>query len=101
MTRGSLQESSWSSLRFSGVIDFALDPRVGDDIQIVYQENFLDDQKFSDGPILAASFNNNGRLVEAFRYTDSQGDVGYFDADGVSMRKAFLACASRLYPGKF
>ena len=73
-----------------GVIDFALDPRVGDDIQIVYQENFLDDQKFSDGPILAASFNNNGRLVEAFRYTDSQGDVGYFDADGVSMRKAFL-----------
>lgn len=73
-----------------GVIDFALDPRVGDDIQIVYQENFLDGQKFSDGPILAASFNNNGRLVEAFRYTDSQGDIGYFDADGVSMRKAFL-----------
>lgn len=73
-----------------GVIDFALDPRVGDDIQIVYQENFLDGQKFTDGPILAASFNNNGRLVEAFRYTDSQGDVGYFAADGVSMRKAFL-----------
>ena len=39
---------------------------------------------------LAASFNNNGRLVEAYRYTDSLGDTGYFDAEGVSMRKAFL-----------
>ncbi len=73
-----------------GVIDFALDPRRGDEIIILFEENFLDDEKFSDGNILAASFNNNGRIVEAYRYTDSSGDTGYFDADGVSMRKAFL-----------
>lgn len=73
-----------------GVIDFALDPRRGDEIIILFEENFLDDEKFSDGNILAASFNNNGRLVEAYRYTDRSGDTGYFDADGVSMRKAFL-----------
>jgi murein DD-endopeptidase MepM/ murein hydrolase activator NlpD len=73
-----------------GVIDFALDPRRGDEIIILFEENYLDDEKFSDGDILAASFNNNGRLVEAYRYTDSLGDTGYFDADGVSMRKAFL-----------
>lgn len=73
-----------------GVIDFALDPRRGDEIIILFEENFLDGEKFSDGNILAASFNNNGRLVEAYRYTDSSGDTGYFDADGVSMRKAFL-----------
>ena len=73
-----------------GVIDFALDPRRGDDIVILFEENYLDGEKFSDGNILAASFNNNGRLVEAYRYTDSLGDTGYFDADGVSMRKAFL-----------
>ena len=73
-----------------GVIDFALDPRRGDEIIILFEENFLDDEKFSDGNILAASVNNNGRLVEAYRYTDSSGDTGYFDADGVSMRKAFL-----------
>ena len=46
--------------------------------------------KYSDGNILAASFNNNGRLVEAFRFIDSDGDVGYYDPEGVSMRKAFL-----------
>ncbi|REJ61840.1 MAG: peptidase M23, partial [Proteobacteria bacterium] len=73
-----------------GVIDFALDPRQGDEIMILFEENFLDDEKYSDGNILAASFNNNGRLVEAFRFTDSFGDVGYYDSDGVSMRKAFL-----------
>ena len=73
-----------------GVIDFALDPRRGDEIIILFEENYLDDEKFSDGDILAASFNNNGRLVKAYRYTDSSGDTGYFDADGVSMRKAFL-----------
>ena len=73
-----------------GVIDFALDPRRGDEIIILFEENFLDGEKLSDGNILAASFNNNGRLVEAYRYTDSSGDTGYFDADGVSMRKAFL-----------
>ena len=73
-----------------GVIDFALDPRRGDEIIILFEENYLDDEKFSDGDILAASFNNNGRLVEAYRYTDSFGDTGYFDAEGVSMRKAFL-----------
>ena len=73
-----------------GVIDFALDPRRGDEIMILFEENFLDDEKYSDGNILAASFNNNGRLVEAFRFTDSYGDVGYYDSEGVSMRKAFL-----------
>ena len=73
-----------------GVIDFALDPRRGDEIIILFEENYFDDEKFSDGDILAASFNNNGRLVEAYRYTDSLGDTGYFDAEGVSMRKAFL-----------
>ena len=73
-----------------GVIDFALDPRRGDGIIILFEENFLDGEKFSDGNILAASFNRNGRIVEAYRYTDSSGDTGYFDADGVSMRKAFL-----------
>ena len=73
-----------------GVIDFALDPRRGDEIMILFEENFLDGEKYSDGNILAASFSNNGRLVEAFRFIDSYGDVGYYDAEGVSMRKAFL-----------
>ena len=73
-----------------GVIDFALDPRRGDEIMILFEENFLDNEKYSDGNILAVNYSNKGRQVEAFRFTDSSGDVGYYDSEGVSMRKAFL-----------
>jgi murein DD-endopeptidase MepM/ murein hydrolase activator NlpD len=36
-----------------GVIDFALDPRKGDQITILFEEHFLDGEKISDGNILA------------------------------------------------
>ena len=75
---------------FGGVIDFALDPRVGDTIELVYEAQWLDGEKYSDGAIVAAAFTNRGTTFDAFRYTDSQGDMSYYNGEGVSMRKAFL-----------
>ena len=75
---------------FGGVIDFALDPRTGDTIHVLYEELILDDTRYGDGPILAASFTNRGETFEAYRYTDSEGDTSYYNEAGVSMRKAFL-----------
>ncbi len=75
---------------FGGVIDFILDPRKGDRMYLLYEELFLDGEKFGDGEIIAATFINQGEVFNAFRYEDSQGDVGYYNEDGVSMRKAFL-----------
>ena len=75
---------------FGGVIDFALDPRVGDTIELVYEEKFLDGNKLADGDIVAAAFTNKGETFEAYRYTDSAGDTSYYNEQGVSMRKAFL-----------
>ena len=75
---------------FGGVIDFVLDPRVGDTIHVLYEELMLDGMRFDDGPILAASFTNRGETFEAYRYTDSEGDTSYYNELGVSMRKAFL-----------
>ena len=75
---------------FGGVIDFVLDPRVGDTIHVLYEELMLDGARFDDGPILAASFTNRGETFEAYRYTDSEGDTSYYNELGVSMRKAFL-----------
>lgn len=75
---------------FGGVIDFALDPRVGDTIHVIYEELMLDGNRFSDGPILATSFTNRGETFEAYRYTDLEGDTSYYNESGVSMRKAFL-----------
>ncbi len=75
---------------FGGVIDFVLDPRVGDTIHLVYEELYLDGEKYADGDILAASFTNRGETFNAYRYRDANGDLGYYNEDGVSMRKAFL-----------
>ena len=75
---------------FGGVIDFALDPRKGDTIHLLYEELYIDGEKFSTGEILAASFTNRGTTFNAYRYEDSQGDSSYYNEDGVSMRKAFL-----------
>lgn len=75
---------------YGGVIDFVLDPRKGDTIHVVYEELYLDNKKYSDGSIVAASFTNQGKTYNAFRYVDASGDPNYYNEDGVSMRKAFL-----------
>ena len=75
---------------FGGVVDFALDPRRGDTMQLVYEELYVEGKKFSDGEIIAASFTNQGEIFNAFRYTDANGDINYYNEDGVSMRKTFL-----------
>ena len=75
---------------FGGVIDFVLDPRAGDSFHLVFEELFLDDEKYKDGAIIAVSYTNQGKTFNAFRYKDSEGEVSYYNEDGVSMRKAFL-----------
>jgi len=75
---------------FGGVIDFVLDVRNGDQFTVVYEEHYLDGEKIDEGNIIAASYSNRGTTYNAFRYTDPDGDTGYYNEDGVSMRKAFL-----------
>ncbi|GHD18380.1 hypothetical protein GCM10007052_25660 [Halioglobus japonicus] len=75
---------------FGGVIDFVGDPRKGDTMNLVFEEHLLDGTKFDDGDIIAASYNNQGKMFTAYRYVDVHGETGYYNADGVSMRKAFL-----------
>ena len=75
---------------FGGVIDFVQDPRKGDTFHVVYEEQYIDGKKYRDGAIVAASFTNRGQTFSAYRYLDSEGDIGYYSEDGTSMRKAFL-----------
>ncbi len=75
---------------FAWDIDFALDIRKGDRFSLIYQEKYLDGEKLGYGPILAATFINNGNDFTAIRYTNSEGETGFYSPDGHSMRKAFL-----------
>jgi len=71
-------------------IDFALDIRSGDRFKVIYEEQFKNGEKVGEGPIIAAEFINRGNIYRSVRYTTEQGQTGYYNEDGYSMRKAFL-----------
>ncbi|MDN6318860.1 MAG: peptidoglycan DD-metalloendopeptidase family protein [Marinobacter sp.] len=75
---------------FGWDIDFVYDVRKGDRFEVVYEELYLDGEKFGTGRILSARFINRGKENIALLYTDSNGDSDYYAPDGKSMRKAFL-----------
>ncbi|WP_298636358.1 peptidoglycan DD-metalloendopeptidase family protein [uncultured Umboniibacter sp.] len=75
---------------FGWDIDFALDIRENDQFKVVYEKLYLNDEFIGDGDIVAASFDNRSRHLQAVRYTDTDGDTAYHAPDGRSMRKAFL-----------
>lgn len=75
---------------FGWDIDFVLDIRSGDNFTVLYEEKYLEGDKLGDGNILAATFTNQGKTYTAIRYTDSDGETGYYTPDGKSMKKAFL-----------
>lgn len=71
-------------------IDFALDIRKGDQFRIIYEEIYRDGEKIRDGDILAATFVNDGRELNAVRFVDDEDNAAYYAPDGKPMRKAFL-----------
>ena len=75
---------------FGGVIDFILDPRLGDHFSILFEENYLDGEFVGTGNIIAAQFTNQGERYIAVQYQDQEGEIGYYNPRGESMRKAFL-----------
>ncbi len=75
---------------FAWDVDFVLDIRTGDDYYVLYEQVYQDGEYVSDGEIIAAEFNNNGRTIQAIRYVDKNGRSDYYTPDGQSVRKAFL-----------
>ncbi len=75
---------------FAWDVDFVLDIRSGDSYSILFEELYQDGEYVSDGEIIAAEFNNNGRTIQAIRFVDNDGRSDYFTPDGRSVRKAFL-----------
>ena len=71
-------------------ISFALDLRVGDSFNLIFEKIYIDGELVKDGSIIAANFNNLGKRHEAVRYTDIAGQSDYYTPQGLSMRKAFL-----------
>jgi murein DD-endopeptidase MepM/ murein hydrolase activator NlpD len=75
---------------FAWDIDFVLDIRSGDNYYVQYEEIWQDGAFVTDGEIIVAEFNNNGRKNQAIRFIDDSGRADYFTPEGLSVRKAFI-----------
>jgi murein DD-endopeptidase MepM/ murein hydrolase activator NlpD len=76
---------------FSGEIDFNSDLQVGDAFSVVFERVLRDGQMVAYGPIRAAEFENGGRRLRAILFTSPGGKPGYYDEQGRSLRRFFLA----------
>jgi murein DD-endopeptidase MepM/ murein hydrolase activator NlpD len=75
---------------FAWDVDFILDIRQGDTYYVQFEEIWQDGEYVTDGEIIAAEFNNNGRQIQAIRFKDGEERTDYFTPDGDSVRKAFI-----------
>jgi murein DD-endopeptidase MepM/ murein hydrolase activator NlpD len=75
---------------FAWDVDFILDIRSGDNYYVQFEEIWQDGEYVTDGEIIAAEFNNNGRQIQAVRFKDGEDNTDYFTPDGDSVRKAFI-----------
>jgi murein DD-endopeptidase MepM/ murein hydrolase activator NlpD len=74
---------------FAWDIDFTTDLRRNDEFRIVVEGLYRNGEFKKYGDILSAEFVNEGENYFAYRYSHD-GKTDYFDADGKSLRKAFL-----------
>jgi murein DD-endopeptidase MepM/ murein hydrolase activator NlpD len=74
---------------FAWDIDFTSDLRNGDTYKIVVEGYELDGEFRKYGDILSAEFANNGKVYNAYRF-ETGGEAGYYDAEGRSIKRAFL-----------
>ena len=103
---GQIQQSLWEAavercgldaevvLKFSDIfaydIDFFTDVQPGDTFCLLYEKLYCQDRYLGSGRLLFAEFTNNGRKLEAYYYQNGDGEDGYYDAAGRSLRKMFL-----------
>lgn len=75
---------------FSWDVDFQRETRPGDEVAVLFDvDRLVDGTVVGGGAIHYARLETGGRTLEGFRF-ERDGDVEYFDRDGVSLRKLLL-----------
>ena len=75
---------------FAWDIDFSQDIRAGDQFEVLYEANVLENQEAIPSKILLARFTNRNRPYTAIEFTDSNNNSRYYTEEGYSMQKTFL-----------
>jgi murein DD-endopeptidase MepM/ murein hydrolase activator NlpD len=70
-------------------VDFTRDIQAGDRFRVLYERLVSADGEVRFGRILAGDLTMSGKSLTAFRF-DAEGRPAFYDADGNSLRRAFL-----------
>jgi murein DD-endopeptidase MepM/ murein hydrolase activator NlpD len=73
---------------FAWTVDF-FGLQKGDSFKVMYEELYIDDKSLGTGKIYGAQFRRTGSVVTAIPFIQD-GTESFFDADGTSLKKAFL-----------
>ena len=71
-------------------IDFVYGIRKGDRFTVLYEESYVNGEKWKDNHVVAIKFLNRKKTYRVVRYTDAAGATDYYSASGRKMRKPFL-----------
>ena len=75
----------------AGEIDFNTELRRGDRFDVLFEKQYREDEFSSYGDVVAVQFINEGRPVQAFRFTvPGDSEPLYYDQQGRSLRRQFL-----------
>lgn len=80
---------------FAWSIDFATAIREGDSFTLFYEKRTRDGKPAQDGRVLAATFTNAGKTSTAYKFTDDDGKVAYYNDEGESLIRQFLKAPLR------
>jgi murein DD-endopeptidase MepM/ murein hydrolase activator NlpD len=73
-----------------GEIDFNTELQPGDTIEVLFDRIIREDESRGYGDIRAAVMVNSGRPISAIRFPGADGQPGYYDRDGRSLKRQFL-----------
>lgn len=76
---------------FEGSIDFNRGLKVGDRFNVVYETLEADGEPMRSGRVISTEFVNAGKLHQAMWFQEPGRQGGYFDLDGRSLERSFLA----------
>jgi murein DD-endopeptidase MepM/ murein hydrolase activator NlpD len=83
---------------FAGDIDFDHDLQPGDEFEVVFDTVVREGVRAGYGDIAAATFTNQGKMYSAYRYQVPGGKPAYYDAEGRSLHRFFLASPLKFEP---
>lgn len=76
---------------YSWNIDFQRDIRKGDQIEVLYEAFETEDGEFARyGEVLYANLSVGGREYPIYRFETADGDIDYFEPEGISIRKTLM-----------